>query len=234
MRSRDNVLFALVMLTWMLAGCIAPIERMPTPTGLFHGSGLPTAAPQSTPQPALLERRYLILEWPLTLREKDSDLIVLTIALDENGTLTPTVEMQGQSSDGTPIDIPNIYDTHTLLAVARLDLAGMEAYRENIREPLLPGKPAVFRWSIRANEAGTYRGVVWLHLEMAPKAGGAVNEMLLMASPIEIQTITLLGLPGNLARILAGVGLVASTLLGYPFIQRWFERWTEKKKRAKR
>jgi hypothetical protein len=190
-----------------------------------------TPQPNVTPQPALLERRLLILEWPHTIREQDSELIVLTVAIDEAGQATATLHAPGD--DPTPIQIPNIYDTHVLLAVARLDLAGMEAYRENIREPLTPGEPTVFRWSIRANEAGVYRGVVWLRLEMVPRAGGAVSEQLLLSRPIEIRAVTVLGLPGSTARILGGIGLVASTILGYPFIQRWIENFRAQRKPAR-
>jgi hypothetical protein len=110
-------------------------------------------------------------------------------------------------------------------------MAGMEAYRENLREPLLPGKPATFRWSIRANEPGIYRGVVWLRLELVPRAGGTVSEQLLLSRPIEIQAVTILGLSGSMARLLGGIGLIASTFLGYPFIQRWIENWRQGRKK---
>jgi hypothetical protein len=212
-------------LVWLLSDGPSMVERLPTPTGMFAGPILQTPAPNETPAPALLERRWLVLEWPRTIREKDSDLVVLTIAVDEGGGLTATVLQPGQGDgQSTPVDIPNIYETHSLLAVARLDMAGMEVYRDSIREPLLPGRPATFRWSVRANDSGTYRGVVWLHLEMIPRGGGAVNEMLLLSRPIEIRAVTVLGLPGDLARVLGGFALAASTILGFPFVQQWIER----------
>lgn len=226
-------LLAAGVLIWSFLPAPRVQHSLPVPPITLPSSNVPTPAPNPTPQPALLERRKLILEWPAAIREKDSQLIVLTIAMDENGTITPTVRLPGAGDGGTPVEIPNIYDTHTLLAVARLDLAGMEAYRENIREPLLPGKPVTFRWSVRANEPGVYRGVVWLHLEMVPKTGGTVEDMLLLASPIEIQVVTVLGLPGNVARIFGGIGLVASTLLGYPFIQRWIAEQRSKRNQKK-
>lgn len=228
MRARGLSILVLFALAFLVVSCGLGTEHLPTPTGVAPGLNVPTVAPGVTPQPALLERRLLVLNWPKTIRERDSELIVLTIEVDENGTITPTVSAPGKNGEGTPVDIPNLYDTHTILAVARLDLAGMEAYRENIREPLMPGKPAVFRWSVRAGEAGIYRGVVWLHLELVPKSGGPVNETLLMARPIEIQAVTVLGMPGDAARILGGIGIFASTLLGYPFVQRWLEPWLKK------
>ncbi len=229
-------LAVLLCLALLSASCQAVVEQLPTPTGgPFPAPGAQfTPQPGVTPQPALLEQRLLILEWPRTIREQDSELIVLTIAIDEDGQATTTVQSPGQPDDDpVPFDIPNLYDTHTILAVARLDLAGMEAYRENIREPLLPGQSTTFRWSIRAEEPGIYRGVVWLRLEMIPRAGGAITEQLLLSRPIEIRAVTVLGLPGSTARLLGGVGLVASTFLGFPFIQRWIENLRQsRKKRA--
>jgi len=234
MRARVLNLLLGLALAFLFYGCGLNVERLPTPTGLFPGPPFQPPAPDATPQPALLERRFLLLDWPKTIREKDSELLMLTIAMDEEGQATPTVEAIGGPKNGTPVDIPNIYDTHTILAIARLDMAGVEAYREDIREPLLPGKPVVFRWSIRPGEAGVYRGVVWLRLELIPKAGGAIDEMVLMARPIEIQAVTVFGLPGNLARIFGGIGLVASTLLGFPFLQRWIEERLKRSKTARR
>jgi hypothetical protein len=227
MRARSFLLLAVLALAVMLFAC-SPVEVVSPPSTRIPGMGpgFPTPQPGSTPGPTLLERRNLILEWPRTIREKDSELILLTIAMDEDGRLTVTP----RPGDSTPVEIPDLYDTHSVVAVARLDLAGMEAYREDIREPLLPGKPVVFRWSIRPNEAGLYRGVVWLRLEFIPKAGGQVLEMVLMARPIEIQAVTVLGLPSDLARIFGGVGLVASTLLGFPFISRWVEERLKRRK----
>lgn len=221
----------LLFLVLILVGCGPVVERLATPTA--RPASLEAPSPKTTPQPALLERRWLILEWPTSIREKDSDLIVLTIAMDENGRVTPTVQGVGPTGGATPIDIPDIYATHTIIAISRLDLAGMEAYREDIREPLRPGQPVTFQWSVRANDPGVYRGVVWLRLELVPKNGGPVDEMLLLARPIDVRVVTVLGLPGDVARILGGVGLVASTLLGYPFIQRLvaplFQRKTQVK-----
>jgi len=113
-------------------------------------------------------------------------------------------------------------------------MAGVEAYREDIREPLRPGEAITFRWSIRANEAGTYQGVVWLRLELVPKNGGQLEERLLLARTIEIKAVTVLGLPADMARFLGGAGLALSSVLGYPFIQNWIaERIKRRKVKSK-
>jgi hypothetical protein len=162
-----------------------------------------------------LERRVLILEWPEKLPEQDSGLVRLTLALEDEG-VALTAQPPG---DGTPVEFPDIYETHHIVAVARLDMAGMEAYRDDVREPMLPGQEVTFRWSVRPAEAGVYRGIVWLHLEFVPRAGGQVERTLVLSRTIEIEAVSILGLPGGLVRVLGVLGLVISTLLGYPFIQ---------------
>jgi hypothetical protein len=212
-------LTALFLVLWM-TGCSAPVEQVATPASTFPV--LEMLAPGETPAPALLEKRLIELEWPHRIREKDSDLIVLSILMDDQGELTV--------SGGTPIDIPNIYETHNIVAVARLDMAGLEAYRDELREPLRPGRAVAFRWSVRANDAGRYRGVVWLHLELIPRAGGPVERILLMARTIEIEAVTVFGMSGSAARVLGIAGVLLSTVLGFPFIQRQFETWWKRRR----
>jgi len=192
----------------------------------------PTQPPSDSPaQPALLEKRVIILEWPQKIRESDNGLIVVTIAVDEQGQLTATAQSRGGQVEPVPVEIPNLYDTHNIVAVARLDLAGVGAYREELREPLRPGRDVTFRWSIRASEAGVYRGVVWLHLELVPKSGGPVDQQLIMARTIDIEAVTVFGLPGDLARVLGGLGLVGGTVLGYPFIQILIDKWLKRRRK---
>src|SRR5512133_2276867 len=129
MRSRIRRLLFLVLLAASLAGCASRIVYLPTPTAISMGPERPTETPipNSTPQPQLLERRKLVLEWPETIREKDSSLIVLTIAMDAQGQATATVST-AEPPSSIPVEIPNLYDTHHIFAIARLDLAGVEAY----------------------------------------------------------------------------------------------------------
>lgn len=225
-----------VLLLLLLSACSAPTTYLPTGTaapGTGIGSGAPPG-PGETIQPALLERRMLQLNWPARIREKDSDRVDLIIALDPQALVTATAAQTRtpNQNEDIPVDIPNIYETHNLMAVARLDIAGMEAIREEIREPLLQGREVSFHWSVRANETGMYRGVVWLHLEMVPKTGGAVERILLLARPIDIEAYTVFGMSGSLARTLGVLGLIASTLLGYPFIQKLFDSLFQRKREA--
>lgn len=221
----------IVMLLLLLVGCGPPSikETEPPQTSATEppqtAATQPLPAPtQTMPSPALVEARQIVLEWPEIIREKDSDFILLSLVMDADGKVTVTPEHPGSVTEGTPVEIPNLYATHNVVAAARLDIAGLDSWREEIREPMLPGRPVVFRWSIRAEESAVYRGVVWLHLEFVPKEGGTVERVTLLARPIEIECVSVMGLPGWAARGLGGFGVVVSTLLGYPFIQQFAAR----------
>jgi hypothetical protein len=178
--------------------------------------------------PVIPERRLIKLEWPERVRAKDSDVIVLSLLIDDEGSVLST-QIPGHSVDELPVEIPNLYDSHNVVAVARLDLAGIDSWRDELREPVRPGRPVTFTWSVRAEEAGQYRGVVWLWMEFVPKDGGPVDSMTLLSRLIEIDAVTVLGLPGWLGRLVGGTGLLVSTVLGYPFVQAFVERLFRKR-----
>lgn len=229
--SSRNCLAWVYLAVLLLVGCSAPsiVETEPPQTSATElpqpSATQPLPSPtQTMPAPALVEARQIVLEWPEIIRERDSDIVLLSLVVDAEGKVTVTPERPGNVTEGTPVEIPNLYETHNVVAAARLDIAGLDSWREEIREPMLPGRPVYFRWSIRAEESAVYRGVVWLHLEFVPKDGGAVERVTLLARPIEIECVSVMGLPGWAARGLGGLGLVVSTLLGYPFIQQFAVR----------
>lgn len=223
MHHKTGWISLLVMI--LLAGCAPRIIQLPAPSETPLDQALAVAVTDgAAAQPMLAEDRKLIIEWPEHLRAGDSDLILLSVAVDENGQFTTSTQSSDIAEVGIPVDIPNLYETHNVMAAARLEMAGLEVEQEEIREPLRPGKPVTFRWNIRAGEAGTYRGVLWLHLEFVPKNGGDIERMTLLARPVEIETVGLLGLSVQMARGLAGVGLLVGAGLGFPFVQQRF-RW---------
>jgi len=104
------VLLVCLLLVLGCAGCSAPPEHvnlapesteateplLSVPTGQVL---LPTPTIQPV-QPAIPEARRLTLEWPATIRAGDSDRIYLTLDVDAEGKLTPTVWEQGHQSSG--------------------------------------------------------------------------------------------------------------------------------------
>ncbi|RME88785.1 MAG: hypothetical protein D6770_06200 [Anaerolineae bacterium] len=187
-----------------------------------------------TPPPAIPERRRLTLEWPPTLRVGDADVIRLTLEVDEMGDITPTAEIEGHQVRGETVVLPNLYETHKVIAEARLDMAGAQVKPEGvIGEALLPGQAVTFYWSVRLPQAGRYRGTVWLHLRFIPKEGGEELRRAVTAQFVEIEAVTLFGLTGNAARLVGALGSAIGSVLGFPFFGDVF-RWLWKRRKARR
>ncbi|RPJ22271.1 MAG: hypothetical protein EHM33_23955 [Chloroflexi bacterium] len=193
-----------------------PVSVQPTESS---PSALPTqVVPAFTPQPAIPERRRLTLELPPRIRAGDSDVVRLTLEVDDLGNITPTAQSGGNVVTGEVIEIPNLYESHHVVAEARFDIAGMEVRpTELISEPLAQGTSATFYWSIRPPEVGVYRGTIWLYLRFVDKSNGAESRKTVSAQIVEIEAVNLLGLSGEFARATGVVGSIVGTVLGFPF-----------------
>jgi hypothetical protein len=184
-------------------------------------SKLPTSVvPISTPQPALPERRRLTLEFPPQIRAGDSDVVRLTLEVDDLGAITPTAEIAGNVVTGKVIEIQNLYETHHVIAETRFDIAGMEISPADLSsQPLAQGQSVTFYWSIRPRETGVYRGTVWLYLRFVDKQSSAESQKVVSAQLVEIEAVNLFGLSGNFARTTGVVGSVVGTVIGFPFFE---------------
>ncbi len=190
---------------------VAPVV-IPTPTQ----SGLPV--PENTIPPAIQESRRLTLEYPPEIRLGDTDVVRLTLEVDDLGNITPTAQIEGNLVTGSTVEIPNLYDTHNVTAEARFDMAGpLITPSDLISEPLLPGQSVTFYWSIRPREAGNYRGTVWLSLRFVNKLNGEETQKVLSAQQVQIEATTFLGLKADTARAAGGVGSIVAGILGFPF-----------------
>jgi len=171
-------------------------------------------------EPVIPETRRLTLEYPSKMKAGlDTDIVRLTLEVDSLGNITPTAEFSGNVVTGDVISIPNLYDTHFVTAEAELDLAGMLVEPPgSVLEPLRPGQSVTFHWSIRPQEAGRYRGTVWLHLIFANKTTKEESRIALSAQVIEIQAVDFFGLSANFARTSGVVGSVIGGIVGFPFL----------------
>jgi hypothetical protein len=170
------------------------------------------------PPPAIPESRRLTLEYPPQIRTGDSDVIRLTLEVDTLGNLTPTAMVQGNLITGQIVKIPNLYDTHNVIAEAQLDLAGLEVRpSEAISEPLVQGQSVTFYWSVLPANSGTFRGTAWLFLRFVDKVSGAESRIPISAQPVQIEATNFLGLTGSVARTVGGFGSVVGAVLGFPF-----------------
>jgi hypothetical protein len=178
-----------------------------------------------------MESRRLTLELPVRIRAGDGDTIRMTLEVDDLGNITPTAQISGNQVQGQVVQIPNLYETHTVLAEARLDLAGAQVMPgETVSEPLSPGKSVTFFWSIRITEPGTYKGVAWLYMRYIPKTGGPEQIETIAAQLFEIEGVSLFGLKAGPARWLGLAGSFVGSVLGFPFLEdllRWL--WKRRK-----
>lgn len=199
-----------------LACGVSAVVPTPVPTQAVIPSR-PAAVPQP---PSVPERRMLSLEYPAAIRVGDADRVILTLEVDEQGRLTPTAQAGGNIIQGEVIEIPNVYETHNLMAEARLDLAGIQVQpAETVSETMLPGQKVIFFWSVRPQEVGNYKGTIWFYLRFIPKDGSPDSRQALSAQLIEIDAVTLFGLKAAPARWLGMFGMVVGAVLGFPFIE---------------
>jgi hypothetical protein len=168
----------------------------------------------------LQERRLAVLEWPSSIHVGDSDVLTLTLDVDQAGLLTPTAQIAGHKVTGAAVYIPDLYDTYNLVAAARLDLAGVQVSPQGmVSQPMRPGQKIFFSWSISPNQLGQYRGTLWLYLNLVPKKGGDADQLTLLAPQIQIESVSVLGLPGPVARWSGVAGTSLSLVFGFPFIE---------------
>jgi len=196
-------------------------DVFPTPTQV---SFLPTV--ETEPQPAIPESRRLTLEFPPLMRTGDSVRIRLQLEVDDRGNLTPTAVVEGNVVTGEVVEIPNLYETHFVIAEARLDMAGMEVQPPGaISEPLTQGQSVTFYWSVRPEESGKYEGTAWLHLRFVPRDGGEESRIPVSVQFLEIEAKSFLGfLSGGAARGVGALGSVIGSVLGFPFVDD-FVKW---------
>jgi hypothetical protein len=232
MRTTVRTLFLVIIIgIVLLVGCGAPPAGTPAsiateaPSGATEAVIQPTAAlpPEPTtpaPQPALPERRRLTLEFPPEIRAGDSDVVRLTLEVDDLGNITPTAEIGGNVVTGEVIEIPNLYETHHVIAEARFDIAGMEVRPvELVSAPMAQGNPVTFFWSIHPQEIGAYRGTIWLYLRFVDKAGGEESRKTVSAQLVEIEAVNFLGFSGKFARTTGVLGSIVGTVIGFPFLE---------------
>ncbi len=179
--------------------------------------------------PAVPEERLLTLEWPAVLRQGDENRFVqLTLAVAENGAVTPTLSAAGDETSQEPVLIPNVYDTHNVMAEARLDIAGLAVAPDDLTSlSLRPGETVLFRWNVHAAQIGTYRGTVWLYLRYLPLDGGSESRDALKAMDIDIRTVNFLGIGGPAARLMGVMGMITCGLFGISDLVRgvsWLRR----------
>lgn len=180
----------------------------------------PTLAATVELAPAVPEARRLTLEYPSAIRAGDADVVRLTLEVDDLGNLTPTVSVAGNTTQGQVLLIPDVYETHNVVAEARLDLAGVDVKPEGlVSEPLLRGQKVTFYWSVQPAEIGHFKGTAWFYLRFVPRGAGEASRQALSAQTVEFDSTALFGLKAGLARWLGLAGTFLGSILGFPFLE---------------
>ena len=206
--------------TLRLGGNAAPPIVEPGDTEPTESISLTAVSPDAAGQPALPERRRLTLEFPPQIRVRDADLVRLTLEVDDLGNLTPTAQIGGNVASGGVVEIPNLYESHQVIAEARFDLAGTDVRpAELVSEALSPGNSVTFQWSVRPPDVGFYRGTIWLYLRFVEKQRRAESRKTVSAQIVEIEAVNFLGLSGEFARTAGVIGSAVGTILGFPFFE---------------
>ena len=209
--------FTLLLAVQLACGVAAPAQA---PAAIATRVAQPTQAASVQLPPAVPEARLLTLEYPSAIRAGDSDVVRLTLEVDDLGHLTPTVSVAGNTTQGQVVLIPDVYETHNVVAEARLDLAGVDVKPEGlVSEPLVRGQKVTFYWSIQPAEIGHFKGTVWFYLHFVPRGAGEESRQALSAQTIEIDSTALLGLKAGWARWLGLAGTFFGSLLGFPFFE---------------
>lgn len=194
------LIVSLALLGWGFAATQAETRSLSVGPQEMQLPGAPAAA--------IPENRTLEVLWPSRLRVGDAGVIRLSL------------EMAGQAAPGG--DWADVYATHDVVAEARLEMAGVE-YRPDgeVSQALQPGRPVMFQWSLRADQAGAYDGTVWLHLRFVPHDGGPEQRSVITAQRIEMQAGDFLGLSGALARVLGSTGAVVGLASSAEALAAW-------------
>ncbi len=212
---------AILILAVLACGAGAPSESS-APTASIPSLPSTPASPIPTiqPQPAILERRFLTLEYPPRIRAGDSDRIRLTLEVDDLGNITPTAVIGGNVVTGEVIEVPNLYETHRVIVEAKFDIAGLEVSPPGLSSQTLEqGQSVTFFWSVRPEEAGIYRGTVWLYLRFVDKVSGDESRKTVSAHGVEIEAVNFFGISVHWARTLGVTGSVIGTIIGFPFFE---------------
>jgi hypothetical protein len=208
-----------------------PTPVLPYPT--LQGAG-------GEPQPAIPETRRLTLEFPPKMKaDAESDIVRLTLEVDDLGNVTPTAEFEGHVVTGETVAIPNLYETHFVTAEARFDMAGMAIFPSGpTYEPMKQGQSVTFHWSIRPPQTGVYRGTIWLHLNFVDRVSGEESRTAVSAQVVEIEAVDFFGFSVDFVRTSGLVGSVLGVIAGFPFlndiVKFLFGRRSKKRKAPRR
>jgi len=163
-------------------------------------------------QPSLAGKRQVRLEWPSSMRIGDEGKILLDFEYLEEGSSTSVLEA----------GFYDMYDSYNIMAESKLEAAGIKIEPANpTRVSILPGQSVHLEWLINSEQAGTYRGKVWLSLRFLPLDGKTPVQVPVYINEVELKVTSLMGLSVSMARFVGGVGVLLSLVLVFNDMIQW-------------
>ena len=177
---------------------------------------LPSEEVDFTLSSMYLEGGQVVLDWPAMVRRGEAEGIHL--GLDTSGMM-----IEIESSDGSVlIPLSDLAADFNPVFEARLELSGSEITPSGpVREPFAPGQWAEYEWLVIPRSGGVLNGRIWLYLDLVPTGSGegATVRYPVLARPLEIESLSILGLGVFGVRGLGG-GLVLVSLWLLWFIRK--------------
>ncbi|HEY5984513.1 MAG TPA: hypothetical protein VIU38_13695 [Anaerolineales bacterium] len=172
-------------------------------------SGFPNAPPSSG-DASEIESFTVSLNYPTQMRVGDSWRVWLHVS-------PPTDTAVGSAPTTEEARLQEALKTERLVAEARLELPGADVRpREAVNQYASSGRAADFVWSAVLAEPIEARGTVWLSLIVKDAQSGQQSRATISAQPMETRGATVLGLSGPMARAVAGLGILAAGVIGFP------------------
>jgi hypothetical protein len=227
----DNNLLQFLVGPFALNPPVTPVPATTQIPNLLTPTSLPN---NDFAQPALLETRRLTLEFPPKIKaDSASDIVRLTLEVDDLENITPTAFYAENTVTGEVIQIPNLYETHNVGVETRFDIAGLQVEPAgDVYQPLQQGLPVTFYWSIRAPQVGKFRGTIWVHLVFVDKVTGEESRRAVSAQIVDIEAVDFFGFSVNFVRTSGVIGSVLGIIVSFPFFDDVVKYlWSRRKKK---
>ena len=197
---------ALLTWSWWPAGSVRQESQIPI-------TALPAPAGDETPALAELS---VVVETPERLRSGEIQQVSLTAELVEG-------EIRPENADQAPQSLPD----STLAINSRLDIPGMDVSPAGeFSQAIEPGRPAQFTWRLRARQAGSYSGTLWLYQAgLSDESQASGGRRLLLAQPVLFTATSLFGLGSTAAQVIGIVGSVVGLALLADLLLAAGRRW---------
>jgi len=144
----------------------------------------------------ILEKDLVEVHWeqPKRMIWGRLQTLVAAINLNELGEPSLTNNIAGAQKPGNA-ELAHILDRYNLVAETRIDSVGYGLEPSgSMRQPIRPGQPIEFRWSLDPRKSGEYSGELWVYLNLVEKGGNGNDQVALLAFPFEIRVLSLFGL----------------------------------------